>query len=73
MLMISPPEMPSKGQKLQQDIKSKDVSSIQLSEGLKDEDEPLFDDYMDDGDAVLNLKESMEALRKRVARNEAAQ
>jgi len=28
---------------------------------------------MDDGDAVLNLKESMEALRKRVARNEAAQ
>ena len=73
MLMVSPPEMPSKGQTPQQDIKSKEVSSIQLSEGLKDEDEPVFDDYMDDGDAVLNLKESMEALRKRVARNEAAQ
>jgi len=73
MLMVSPPEMPPKGQKPQQDIKSKEVSSIQLSEGLKDEDEPVFDDYMDDGDAVLNLKESMQALRKRVARNEAAQ
>ncbi len=73
MISTNPPEKPPKGQRQQQDIKSKEVSSIHLSEGLKEEDEPIFDDYLDDSDAVQNLKESMQALRKRVARNEAAQ
>ena len=46
---------------------------MHFSEDFKDDEEPLFDDYLDESDAVQNLKESMQALRKRVVRNNNAQ